>query len=282
MIQYDEMLARAAAAANSSSTVAAVVPQIVHHTWKDTNVPRRWGGSYGSWKSRLVGKGWKFEFWTDDRARQLIIERFPWFLDTYDRYEYPIQRADCLRYFVLYEYGGVYTDLDVGLKGDLSGLLTYGVVLPETRPIGFSNDFLVSAKGHPFFLQVIQRLQQNAYSRLGLPYLTIMMSTGPLFLSLQLADYPRLEDVHVLAASVYGGQDNQALLFHVTGNSWHAWDAGYIVATWELLQRPIIKIVLIAAGVMVLVLVYSRCGWCCYPCRHCNAATTSGNLNVPD
>jgi len=39
---------------------------------------------------------------------QLIATKFPWFLDTYKSYPYGIQRADALRYFVLYEYGGVY------------------------------------------------------------------------------------------------------------------------------------------------------------------------------
>lgn len=39
---------------------------------------------------------------------QLIAEKFPWFLDTWFKYPYNIQRADVLRYFVLYEYGGIY------------------------------------------------------------------------------------------------------------------------------------------------------------------------------
>ncbi len=39
---------------------------------------------------------------------QLIRDKFPWFLKTYQAYRYNIQRADVLRYFVLYEYGGIY------------------------------------------------------------------------------------------------------------------------------------------------------------------------------
>jgi hypothetical protein len=38
----------------------------------------------------------------------LIEEKFPWFLESWLKYPYNIQRADVLRYFVLYEYGGIY------------------------------------------------------------------------------------------------------------------------------------------------------------------------------
>ena len=38
--------------------------------------------------------------------------RYPWFLEDWDQYEFPIQRADAIRYFVLSHYGGIYIDLD--------------------------------------------------------------------------------------------------------------------------------------------------------------------------
>jgi mannosyltransferase OCH1-like enzyme len=38
--------------------------------------------------------------------------RYPWFLETFDGYPYPIQRADAIRYFVLHHFGGIYIDLD--------------------------------------------------------------------------------------------------------------------------------------------------------------------------
>lgn len=40
------------------------------------------------------------------------IVRYPWFLETFDGYPYPIQRADAIRYFVLHHFGGIYIDLD--------------------------------------------------------------------------------------------------------------------------------------------------------------------------
>lgn len=42
----------------------------------------------------------------------LTPSRYPWFLETFDGYPYPIQRADAIRYFVLHHFGGIYIDLD--------------------------------------------------------------------------------------------------------------------------------------------------------------------------
>ena len=52
------------------------------------------------------------QLWTDDKSRELIATEYPWFLDTFDNYSQPIQRADAIRYFVLAHFGGIYIDLD--------------------------------------------------------------------------------------------------------------------------------------------------------------------------
>ena len=50
--------------------------------------------------------------WTDEKSRELIVAEYPWFLETFDGYAHPIQRADAIRYFVLAHFGGIYIDLD--------------------------------------------------------------------------------------------------------------------------------------------------------------------------
>ena len=37
----------------------------------------------------------------------------PNFLAPYRSYPYDIQRADAIRYFILFEFGGLYLDLDI-------------------------------------------------------------------------------------------------------------------------------------------------------------------------
>lgn len=54
----------------------------------------------------------QFQLWTNEKSREFIAAEYPWFLETFDGYKYPIQRADSIRYFVLAHYGGTYIDLD--------------------------------------------------------------------------------------------------------------------------------------------------------------------------
>lgn len=53
-------------------------------------------------------------------AYKLLKHRYPWFLEDWDGYEFPIQRADAIRYFILAHYGGIYIDLDDVSNGALN------------------------------------------------------------------------------------------------------------------------------------------------------------------
>ncbi|KAH9482747.1 Inositol phosphoceramide mannosyltransferase 3 [Psilocybe cubensis] len=182
--------------------------------------------------------------WTDAGSREFIAEHYPWFLDTFDNYTYPIQRADVIRYFVLYHYGGIYVDLDIGCLKPMDPLLVYPVILPKTIPVGVSNDLMFSEKGHPMLEQTIHNLIKFDHSWV-LNYPTVMFTTGPMFLSAQYglytASHPNsaLQEVRILPKSLYGknARENEAphsFFSHFYGSSWHADDAAFIgfLGTW--------------------------------------------------
>lgn len=58
------------------------------------------------------------------------------------------------------------------------------VVAAQTKPVGFSNDFLVGTAGHPFLGQMLAALPKWN-KRFGSKYPTVMFSTGPMFVSYQ-------------------------------------------------------------------------------------------------
>jgi len=167
------------------------------------------------------------QLWTDAKARDFIISEYPWFLDTWDGYAFPIQRADAIRYFVLSHYGGIYIDLDDGCQRSLDPLLAYPAWVRRTKPTGISNDVMGSIPGHPFFLRVIDSLPR--YNRnWHFPYITIMSSTGPLFLSLIWRHYNEIDHapdtrVRILFPEEYMG-NSWSFFSHHLGNSWHKWD----------------------------------------------------------
>ncbi|CAL1700843.1 unnamed protein product [Somion occarium] len=215
------------------------IPRIIHQSWKSETLPARWVNV--SQGCRDMMPDYEYMLWTDASAREFIAEHYSWFLDTFDGYTYPIQRADAIRYFVLYHYGGVYLDLDVGCLRRLDSLLTYPVVLPKTIPVGVSNDLMFAEKGHPFMAQTIHNLVTFDHSWI-LNYPTVMFSTGPMFLSAQYGLYtsshpPTPEqpggEVRILPKALYGknakpDEAPHSFFAHYYGSSWHADDAAFI------------------------------------------------------
>jgi mannosyltransferase OCH1-like enzyme len=91
-------------------TMKLPFPKIIHQTWKTDRVPSDWLPSQNSWKQLFPD--WDYRLWTDKQNRQFIKTYYTKYLNLYDKWEYNIQRADMIRYFLLHRYGGAYCDLD--------------------------------------------------------------------------------------------------------------------------------------------------------------------------
>ncbi|KAJ5346841.1 uncharacterized protein N7506_000094 [Penicillium brevicompactum] len=200
-----------------------IIPKIIHQTYKNETIPKVWVEAQQS----CIDLHPDYEY----ISRHFIAAEYPWFLGTFDGYNHPIQHADSIRYFVLAHYGGIYIDLDDGCNRRLDPLLTYPAWVRRTVPTGISNDAMGSVPQHPFFLRVIKLLQQ--YDRHWLlPYITVMYSTGPLFLSVIWKEYMHdkpsdADHVRILMQDGYS-QFSWSFFTHYHGNSWHGKDAHLI------------------------------------------------------
>jgi len=155
------------------------LPKIIHQQWKTAEVPAKFSSYYEEFKRLFPAPEYKHEMWTDARMRDLIATKFPWFLEAYDGYAYPIQRADAVRYFILYAYGGLYADLDY------EPLANFWSALPVDRPAFIEspyryneltqNSLMSSPRGHVFWNRTFDLLLARAGS------LQILTSTGPSF-----------------------------------------------------------------------------------------------------
>ncbi|EIW66516.1 hypothetical protein TREMEDRAFT_40831 [Tremella mesenterica DSM 1558] len=217
------------------------IPRLIHQTWKNDQLPEKWREA---WKECREGMpDYEYMLWTDDLSRAFIAEYYPSQLHMFDSYKYPIQRADSIRYFVLNHFGGVYMDLDIGCRRRLDSLLRgdWEVVLPVTKPVGVSNDLILSSKGSAFMDDTVHALSAFNHEYLT-NYPTVMFSTGPMFLSAQYAIYssahpltptrPRAQ-VRILPKTLYGknaapSSVPHSFFSHYYGSSWHSDDAGFI------------------------------------------------------
>lgn len=219
------------------------IPRIVHQTYKSEDLPVAWANSPAMWKE--THPDWEYMFWTDSKNRALITDHYPWFLDQYDAYPNNIQRADSVRYFILYHYGGVYADMDVQPLRSIEPMLLNSVaMLSETPNIGLTNAFMSSVKGSDFFYYIMTQLTSHSHPPLGRisRHWEILQSTGPTFVW-RIADIyakldrPNKEALDRVPAWVWGkclicnkvcAPLEGAYFKHSVGDSWHNWDS-YII-----------------------------------------------------
>ena len=163
-----------------------LIPKIIHHGYANESIPRQL--REGQQDVKDLHLGWKYMLWTEQTGRDFIQRAYPKYIDLYDSYPYTIQRVDVLRYFVLHYYGGIYLDLDISTFRPLDPLLQLPAFACRTTPTGISIDFLGSRPGHPFFEHVINSLE--TYNKNWIcKYITVMYTTGPLFLSVMWVEY---------------------------------------------------------------------------------------------
>lgn len=225
-----------------------LIPKILHQTYINTSVPLVWQEAQASCLKLHPKPEWEYKLWTDDMSLDFIAEHYPEFSETFKNYRYPIERADAIRYFVLDYYGGVYIDLDDGCQRPLEPLLKYPAFVRKTSPTGVSNDAMGGVPGHPFFKLVTEELKRYDRSWI-LPYITVMASTGPLFLSVIWRHYSddgfNVGDgkdggrVRILFQDMYQGKPRSFFTHHM-GNSWHAYDVQLIFWVWSATTRYLV------------------------------------------
>ncbi|CRK29850.1 Mannosyl phosphorylinositol ceramide synthase CSH1 like protein [Verticillium longisporum] len=249
------------------------IPRILHQTSATEQIRDDWVKPQQSCKDAY--SNFEYMHWTDALARDLIATEYPWFLDTWDNYPFPIQHADSLRYFVLHRYGGIYLDMDTWCNAsipihqieaaggkDLS-------VFKSTSPTGVSNDLMITTARHPIFEAVIKRLV--FYNKITRPWSSIqphtavMMSAGPLFLTLVLKSYLlQLPSLPTPSFQVVNATQLLPYLTDLEGQSWHHGDTQAMMWIGE---RPWVWYLMGAIGLAVgtyivnffLLLVWNLC-----------------------
>ncbi|XP_074649169.1 uncharacterized protein LOC141904479 [Tubulanus polymorphus] len=144
------------------------IPKRFHQTWNTENIPGTQAKYIVSWMK--YHPDWEYWFWTADQIDEFVNRRYPKYIEMFRRYPQYMQRADSMRYFVLYEFGGVYADLDVSALRSWEDRLTssHTLLIPEDHEVhtvvahGLESitlsAIIMSTPGHRFFAYVIKSL----------------------------------------------------------------------------------------------------------------------------
>lgn len=169
-----------------------MIPKIIHQTWKNKNIPKKWSSYHKTWKDIFPESEFEHILWTDEDNRNLIKNHYSWFLKTYDNYPKNIQRADAIRYFILYHHGGIYADLDCEVRENFYEDLTHDTINLADNPYGPGskmNNLMASNKGNEKWKIVFDELEKRKN------ILATTKSTGPCVLDCLENDKIRLLDI---------------------------------------------------------------------------------------
>jgi len=242
------------------------IPKRIAQVWitiKDSEIPRKWDVGRFSINQQLPD--WDYHVYREDEIEQLVNKIDPSFMSTYNSFPYGIQKADAARAFILYEYGGVYMDMDYQvLNSEFESLFEGAPGYPHLYlvpsgniPSYFTNSFMASTPGHPFWLQYINRMRvPNPWYMIG-KHFEVQNATGPLALT----DVARkthhkitiLPSKKITPCSVcdMSCDIEVAYLRQLEGSSWIGFDT-YIYIKIMCYHRPIIFWVVVIAFIIVI------------------------------
>lgn len=252
-----------------------MIPKIIHQTWKNNDLPKHWKQTPETWKK--YHPDWEYKLWTDEDNRKLISTKYPWFLKIYDSYPHGIQRADAVRYFILYTYGGLYVDLDIQCVKNIEPLIheymkpeTEVLIVPTknnlTSYIYYTNAIMMSKPRSNFWKHIWRRLirhRNNEWWQIG-KHFQVMYSTGPMMFTYAYYDFPNKKKIGIIPSdylhpcTVCDPKPSQKLGSYVRiidGSSWVMFD--HTMYTY-LYCKSDIFIIIIFIILFILIKIYFR------------------------
>jgi mannosyltransferase OCH1-like enzyme len=153
---------------------ALLVPKIIHQIWLGSPLPEEFKVLQQSWFEYHLDRGWVYKLWTDEDVAQLKLYNQE-FYDATDNYGV---KSDILRWELLYNFGGVYVDMDYECLHALDDLHYtydfYTALQPlDTAFVQLGAALVGSRPGHPILEHCISTIK-NDWHHKGAP-----KKTGP-------------------------------------------------------------------------------------------------------
>ena len=89
---------------------------IIHQTWKNGNLDEEQSLWVNSIKKAFPN--YEYKFWTDEDNLQFIRLKHPEFLKFYEELN-AVEKTDFIRHLYIYNFGGIYLDIDVKMNKPL-------------------------------------------------------------------------------------------------------------------------------------------------------------------
>ena len=108
----------------------------------------------------------EYKMWSKKDCELLLVNNYPEYIDLYNEFRYDIQRADFIRYIILYEYGGIYIDCDVIF---LQNFIPYDIFNKDyffVKNFGIIyNAVMGSKKNNNIFKLILNEIEMSIYKQ---------------------------------------------------------------------------------------------------------------------
>jgi inositol phosphorylceramide mannosyltransferase catalytic subunit len=252
----------------NSSWARRRIPRLIHQIWRTHEIPSAWNASYHSVIAKNIDE-FKHRLWIDEDMHAFVQKHEPYFYkNTYIKYHYEIQRVDSFRYVLLFHLGGIYIDMDNACNRPFKDLLatlesldpdaSHLAAFPRSKVFGIESDFMISSAGHPLLKQLISRLHVFNHNYV-LHFYTIVMSTGPVYVSIQEHFFDSLSEGQAVRALDYKVFEPM-FIQKVGGLTWVGRDASIIFYIDSKMDQLLWygKIFLVSLTILILILLCKR------------------------
>lgn len=156
---------------------AARIPKIIHQIWIGDKVPQELLRFQESWQR--YHPDWEYKLWTQHDIPYLNLYNKKLIEEATN----PAELSDLLRYEILYQYGGVYIDMDFECLQPLDVLhhaydFYIGIQPLDTGLVQLGIGIIGAKPGHPLLKKCIESLEEN-YNNENLKN-TLTAKTGPI------------------------------------------------------------------------------------------------------
>lgn len=163
--------------------MSQMIPKIIHQIWiGDAQIPAQYLQYIDSWKKHHPD--WEYRLWTDENMIQLQNQSF------YDATSNVRQKADIARYELLYQFGGVYVDVDMECFKNIEPLLDKVEFFVGTEDnYYFSNELMGCIPEHELMCELIEGIPTSIHSSYNL---TIDEQSGASYITRYLLWMPQV------------------------------------------------------------------------------------------
>ncbi|MBU1371861.1 MAG: glycosyl transferase [Bacteroidetes bacterium] len=139
------------------------IPKVIYQTFKSKELPL-----ITKWHIKKFLKNnpeYIYEFYDDLRIEEFFESNYDseW-LKAYQKLNIGAAKADFFRYAILYKKGGVYLDIDSGIKGKLSAFIKpddKAIISMERNDGVYIQWALIFEAGHPFLKETLELVKSN-------------------------------------------------------------------------------------------------------------------------